>query len=60
MIRLAYTIDLGDEGLRGGIEEFNTKKAAQMYDRFLKKQYGESIVHSTIIYDNEWESRGDQ
>ena len=59
MIRLAYTIET-DSGLQGGIEEFNTKKGAQMYDRFLKQQYGESVVHSTIIYDSVWDKRGDQ
>ena len=57
-VRLAYTIKV-DEGLQGGIEEFNTKKAAQMYDRFLKSQYGIKNVHSTIIYDDEYNSRGD-
>ena len=51
-VKLAYVIEIND-GLEGGVESFNTKKAAQMFDRFLKKVHGETLVHSTIIYDEE-------
>ena len=34
-------------------ERFNTKKAAQMYDRFLKSVLGEEQVSSMIIYDQD-------
>ena len=52
-VRLAYVIHEEKGVLEGGIEGFNTKKAAQMYDRWLKKVYGESLVDSTIIYDED-------
>ena len=49
-VKLAYTIVYSDS-LESGIESFNTKKAAQMFDRFLKNTNDE--VHSTIIYDGD-------
>ena len=52
-VKLAYVIHEDEGVLEGGMESFETKKAAQMYDRFLKKMYGESLVDSTIIYDGD-------
>ena len=47
-VKLAFLVEEHDFA---GIKSFNTKKAAQMYDRFLKEHYGESLVISKIIYD---------
>ena len=50
-VKLAYIVESQDGLYESGLESFNTKKAAQIYDRFLKEHYGDTIVHSNIIYD---------
>ena len=52
-VKLAYIVESNDGVYESGLESFNTKKAAQIYDRFLKEHYGETIVHSNIIYDED-------
>ena len=60
-IKLAYVIvdkdniDTPFETVSHDIKTFNTKKAAQMYDRLLKETYGIDRVISKIIYDDDSE-----
>ena len=53
-VKLAYVIYTGrdDVPTLHDMMSFNTKKGAQMYDRFLKETYGDDIVMSRIIYDD--------
>ena len=50
--KLAYSIVYADHTVESGIESFNTKKAAQMYDRFLRKANKDEKVDSILIGDD--------
>ena len=40
-----------------GTARFDTKKSAQLFDTFLKQQYGETFVVSKLIYDDASEDK---
>ena len=47
MVKLAYLIEELD---MAKIETFETLLAAQVFDRFLRKRYGDKVI-SKVIYD---------
>ena len=52
-VKLIYKV--ADSEYPPQVLTFNTKKAAQMADRFLKEEYGDAMLLSKIIYDDDIE-----